>query len=175
MLRTWATEYRTYGMSLISLLLVISFVFIPVRCDASTAPHSIFVSPTMLNQMAGHQHHTQNINQSEATQSFAHHSPLMLDADSGMPAEHQHTQSPATPNGSDTPAGEPSPAQLANGSDPGSQQPMGATLDLPPASVTADSNTMPRLEQESDLLLFGSISILRGITTAPTTPPPQSI
>lgn len=128
----------------------------------------------MLNQTDGHQHHGQNAVQSESPKSIAHHSPLTFDAESGMPENHQHTQSPPTTKETDTPAAERA-TQLANGSDAGSQQPMGATLDLPPASVMADWSTLPQLGQELDLLLFGPTSILRGIITAPITPPPESI
>ncbi len=74
-------------MSLISLLLVVSFVLIPVRCDASTAPHSIFVSPNMLNPSAGHEHHMSGAaTQSEQTKSIPHHSPVAADADPAMAA-----------------------------------------------------------------------------------------
>jgi len=174
----WTTRYRMRGMSLISLLLVVSFVLIPVRCDASTAPHSIFVSPNMLNPSAGHEHHMSGAaTQSEQTKSIPHHSPVAADADPAMAAMHGHTQT-----ASDTPD---SPAErsardhcaslLASDNDPGSQQPVGATLDLPPTSVVANSTTLQPLDGEPLLLSFGPTSILSGITTPPDAPPPKSI
>lgn len=166
------------GMSLISLLLVVSFALIPVRCDASTAPHSIFVSPNMLNQADGHQHHMGDAAaQPEQTKSIPHHSPVAANADPAMAAMHDHGQMTGeTPDSTGSaPVCERCAPLLANGNDPGSQQPVGATLDLPPTSVVANSTTLQPLDGEPLLLSFGPISILSGITTPPDAPPPKSI
>lgn len=166
------------GMSLISLVLVVSFALIPVRCDASTAPHSIFVSPNMLNQADGHQHHMSGAAaQSEPTKSIPHHSPVAADVDPAMAAMHDHGQMAGETSDStgSAPVCERCAPLLANGNDPGSQQPVGATLDLPPTSVVANSTTLQPLDGEPLLLSFGPISILSGITTPPDAPPPKSI
>lgn len=153
---------------MVSLLLVLSFAFIPVRCDASTAPHSIFVSPTMLNATGGHAHHTGHENRTATVKSVAHHSPLSLDAASAEPGAHEHG-----PSATDAPTGDQPGSQLGGANDPGSQQPVGATLDLPPTSVIGESSILPLLERTLQLLVFAPISIPGGITTAPDPPPPK--
>ena len=158
-------------MPLVSLLVALSFVFIPVRCDASTAPHSIFVSPNMLNVAGGHQHHGGGVARAAPVQSIAHHSPISHDADTTVSGAHQH--GPDGAKSTDSPASEQATAHLGGDNHPGSQQPVGATLDLPPTTVTSESNLLPLLEGESRLLIFGPTSTLHGISHTPENPPPE--
>ncbi len=161
-----------------SLALVVSFALIPVRCDASTAPHSIFLSPNMLNHSGSHQQHTSDAAaQSEQSRSIPHHSPVAADADpamAGMHADAQTTSDTPDSTGNNS-ASEHCAPLLGNENDPGSQQPLGATLDLPATSVTANSTTLQPLDGEPLLLSFGPTSILSGITTPPDAPPPKSL
>lgn len=176
MLANWTTYLRTRGMPLISLAVILSFVFIPVRCDASTAPHSIFVSPNMLNQTSDHQHHAASAARSERSQTIAHHSPLIIEAGSATTASHVHEADldmSAASQSSDS-AHTPGAPMLGNPSDPGSQQPAGATLDLPPSSVISNTTNLQPLDGEPLLLSFDRLLVLSGISTPPDAPPPKS-
>ncbi len=163
---------------MVSLMVVLSFVFIPVRCDASTAPHSIFISPNMLNQTDGHRHHGAGSESPGRAKSIAHHSPVTFDPDASDSPAHLHGQA-ADSNRSNASmeetAREHCAPLLGSGSDPASQQPVGATLDLPPTSIVSGSNALQPLDSEPLRISFGPTAILSGIATPPDSPPPESI
>lgn len=165
-------EYRTWGLRLVSLLVIVSFAFIPVRCDASTAPHSIFVAPDMLNQSGGHAHHATDTSHHThaAAKSAPHHSPMAADM-----TGHTHTAaSDDAPSNLGDSSQQACAVALAAGSDPGSQQPVGATLDLPASSVTPVTVTLQPLDLQTELLLFAPAAVLTGITAPPDAPPPKA-
>jgi hypothetical protein len=165
-------EYRMHGLRLVSLVLIASFAFIPVRCTASDAPHSIFVSPNLLGMsMSGsHAHHST----SAAPVPERHvpgHDPAM------GTGEETHTAHPGHAGQvSDTQSatGERASHSLARDNDPQSQQPVGATLDLPPTSVTPGSILLLPLESESFPLALPDPTILDGMTIPPEAPPPKT-
>ena len=49
------TNIGRASLQLLTLLLIVSFAAIPVRCDASAAPHSIFVDPMVMDAAADRQ------------------------------------------------------------------------------------------------------------------------
>ena len=149
---------RTLGIPLISLVLIVSFAFIPVRCDASDAPHSIFVSPNMLamKNTGSHQHHSSSTEVRERT--VPGHNPAM--AVTGL----DHTTDRSASN----------PGWLANGSDPESQHPLGAAFALPTTSVTPGSTNLLSLEGQRRPLLVPVALALDGMTVPPEAPPPRA-
>lgn len=163
-------EYRSWGIRLVSLLLIVSFAFIPVRCDASAAPHSIFVAPGAMNEAGGHTHHASGIAHEAVSKSVPHHSPVADDS-----SAHQHT--PSSSDRASSTQDDSSPARslsLTGRADPASQQPVGGTLDVPPTSITPSSITLQSLDTQTELLLFAPPSVLDGISAPPDVPPPRA-
>jgi hypothetical protein len=163
-------EYRTWGLRLVSLLVIVSFTFIPVRCDASAAPHSIFVAPNMLNQSGEHAHHATETSHHAVAKSVPHHSPVAADT-----AGHTHNAASDDASSSLSDSSQQACAvTLAAGSDPESQQPVGATLDLPATSLNPDTATLQPLDMETELLLFAPAAVLTGMAAPPDAPPPKA-
>ena len=162
---------KRLGIPLVSLLLIVSFAFIPVRCDASAAPHSIFVSPTMLGMTspAAHQHHSGG---AAPQQTVPGHDPAMRAA--AMDHTSHHHEASESDSTDPSPSEESSPRSLANSGDPQSQQPVGATLDLPTTSVTPISTMLLPLEREPLLLVLPVAAALHGMTVRPEAPPPKA-
>ncbi len=175
---------RTLGLQVIALLLIVSFVCIPVRCDASAAPHSIFMSATMVNeQHAGTHHHaaTDAASTDAAPTHEKHvpgHDPRMAMATTHHAASAQ-TQVPqpssdlapvALQNSLHNPCG----VSLASGNDPKSQQPVGATLDLPTTTIAPDSTTLHPLDTTALELMFAPAVELSGFIAPPEAPPPKA-
>lgn len=156
----WRNEYRARGLQLVTLLVLVSFAFIPVRCDASAAPHSIFVDPVAID-----------------TEHEADPSGSQM---SGMAGMHHHhagmTQSDAAADGTESsPLQDVCAVHLANGADPESQQPVGATLDLPTTTALTASTILPPLDGESIARPASAVDKLTGIAAPPDAPPPKSI
>ena len=165
MIDTLAREYRPWGIRLISLLLIVSFAFIPVRCDASAAPHSIFIAPGVMNETGGHPHHATGIAQGAVSKSVPHHSPVVDDSS----AHQQCNRASIADRVSSTPddSSQVHTLSLSGSADPASQQPVGGTLDMPPTSITPGSTTLQPLDTQTELLLFAPAAVLDGISTPP--------
>ncbi|HET9662390.1 MAG TPA: hypothetical protein VFP05_18835 [Thermomicrobiales bacterium] len=166
MIEQRTADYRRWGIQLVSLFLIVSFAVIPVRCDVSAAPHSIFAAPNMLNQSGAHTHHATGALQRESAKSVPHHSPV-ADGASG----HQHA---IASDGAPVSLTERCSSLLGAGGDPESQQPVGATLDLPSSSITPDTVTLQPRGMQTQLLRFAPAALLSGIDAPPETPPPRA-
>ena len=149
-------EVRTYALRVVTLLLVVSFAFIPVRCDASSAPHSIFVDPVP----SGGEPVARS--SSAAMTDHSHHH-------AGM----HHTAKTAAAEDS-TPAQEACALTQAEGTDLHSQQPVGAALDLPVTPVTPMVAALMLLEGERVVPISAPTATLTGISAPPEAPPPKS-
>lgn len=165
-------EFRQRGLWLVSLLVITSFAFIPVRCDASAAPHSIFLAPNMLNHSGEHAHHAAEKPQGSSAKTVPHHSPV-----TGDPSTHQHGESNSASDRGSSPADDPNQSipstDLGTGSDPESQQPVGAALDLPTTSVDPTTTLLRPLDTQPQLLIFAPAAVLSGISAPPEFPPPK--
>lgn len=153
-----AIEYRTWGLRIVTVLVVLSFAFIPVRCDASTAPHSIFVDPVTLAS-DGHAHHAA---EQEAAGEHAHH--------------HHAGMSHATDVASvaSDPMQDLCALSLGAGADASSQQPVGAALDLPVTPVPPSETALLSRDDESLLRFAAPAAMHSEIAVAPDAPPPKS-
>jgi hypothetical protein len=158
-------NYRRCGIRLVSLFLIVSFAVIPVRCDVSAAPHSIFTAPGVMNAMDRHAHHATGATPRESAKSVPHHSPMAEDA-----SGHRHG---VAADGASADLTERCSSVLGSGGDPKSQQPVSATLDLPTSSITPDAVTLQPLDTQAELLLFAPATVLSGITAPPEAPPPK--
>lgn len=158
---------RTGGIRLITLMLVVSFVFIPVRCDASAAPHSIFVAPVAMGSMA-HSHHE-----------MAHSGPAKTVAGKSMLAHTQHHDATASSSAKSMLAARslraPCSAMLSSGADPKSQQPVGAALDLPTAPVPPTSSALLARDGATVLSWPAQAVAPQGIALEPDAPPPKTV
>jgi hypothetical protein len=154
---TTTARYRIWGFRLATLVLIVSFAFIPVRCDASTAPHSIFVDPVALDGPATHAHHAETSDPAPAAHHQHHHGMVMADVSTVSEG-----------------AQEVCPLALAGGSDAESQQPVGAALDLPTTPVAPDASTLLPLDGERLNRSTAPVIALSGIPTIPDSPPPKA-
>jgi len=154
------TEYRVWGIRLVTILLIVSFAFIPVRCDASTAPHSIFVDPTGMNmeRMAGHQH------------------AAAASSESGSMTGHHHHGAPTSSSDADSADASHLLCQfmLADGADAQSQQPVGAALDLPATPVPPDIEALLQMDGDPLMQANPPAAMLTGISIPPDSPPPKA-
>lgn len=149
-------EVRTYALRVITLLLVVSFAFIPVRCDASSAPHSIFLDPipsgggqdvrSSSTAMTDHSHH----------HAAMHHAAKTAASDDSAPAQDVCALT------------------QAEGTDLQSQQPVGAALDLPVTPVAPMVSALLPLEGERLMPISAPTTTLTGISAPPEAPPPKS-
>lgn len=161
-------EDRVRRMHLVPLAIIISLIFIPVRCDASAAPHSIFVSAAAMNMPGEHSHHAESTGTNEPAKSVPHHSPVAADG-----TMQHHTEADHVMSRTDDPIQQLCSLALTNGNDPESQQPVGAALDLPTTPITPNSATFQPLDTQSTLLLFAQAAVLSGIAFPPDAPPPK--
>lgn len=158
MIGSWRDEYRTRALQLLTLLLVVSFAAIPVRCDASMAPHSIFVDPVAMDADADRQ--------SDAAPVDNHHHHAGMHDMAGMTADVADDASSAAQDGC--------VVSMTAGTDLHSQQPVGAAFDLPTTPVPPVASAL--LPIEGELVVFASAStmVLTGIMAPPEAPPPKS-
>ena len=163
---TTTARYRMWGFRLATLVLIVSFAFIPVRCDASTAPHSIFVDPIALDGPDAHEHHGETSAPAPTAHHQHHHGMEM--ADDAALSEVVQAEAPDV-------AQELCPLFLASGSDPESQQPVGAALDLPTTPVSPDATTLLPLDGERLDRPTAAVIVLSGIPTVPESPPPKAV
>lgn len=164
--RTTTAQYRIWGFRLATLVLIVSFAFIPVRCDASTAPHSIFIDPTALNGNDAHAHHAETSAPATTAQHHHHH---------GMAMGADTTDSGVAQVAASDAAQQACPLALASGSDPESQQPVGAALDLPTTPVSPDATTLLPLDGERLGRSSAPAIALSGIPVVPDSPPPKAV
>ncbi|MCO5221773.1 MAG: hypothetical protein M9947_09370 [Thermomicrobiales bacterium] len=134
-------------------LLVLSFLSIPVRCDVSAAPHSIFVDPPPTSTNGDHRSHA------------------VADRGSAVAHEKHVPGHSVDPNA----AQEPDRCVVAAnpGADPGSQAPVSSSLDLP--VTTAPPVTEAPFDQDGAgiVLLGNERAALIGIAVSPDSPPPR--
>lgn len=161
MMASWRAEYGARGLRLVILLVIVSFAFIPVRCDASSAPHSIFVDPVVLDSERGSHHASASHTQSEMPAGHAHHA--------GM---HHDAKSASTAVDSD-PLQDVCALTLTSGTDTSSQQPIGAALDLPTTPVPPVANALLPFEGDSPTRVSAPAIVLTGVTAPPEAPPPK--
>lgn len=142
----------------LTLLLVLSFAAIPVRCDVSAAPHSIFDDPVAAGRHLAHQ-------QADDQHSSAAH------ADG-----HRHLPSHAMDSEAASLASDRTDADAAPATtDLSSQTPVSGALDMPPALVPPASDA---LEQATDRQIVPAVlqeRLPNGVTLAPVPPPPKSV
>ncbi len=154
---------RAYASRLLNVALALAFLLIPVRCDAASAAHSIFLTPE----------------QSGVAIAGAH-------AHSAASATHQHTsQGKAIPS-KDMAAPHPAVADAPRCGDEGtgdtgetdskSQNPVGATLYLPIPTALHTLALNPSLETEQlvELPLPGQLSSAELMSPEPPPPKPAN-
>lgn len=153
------TEYRVWGIRLVTLVLIVSFAFIPVRCDASTAPHSIFVDPIGMNmeRMSGHQHAAASSEPGTTAGHHHHGEPNSTGSTGSADTSHLLCQ-----------------FMLADGADAQSQQPVGAALDLPATPVPPDIEALLQVDSTALLLANAPAEMLTGVAIPPDSPPPKA-
>lgn len=162
-LATHPSRFRRYSIRAITLMLLVSFAFIPVRCDASVAAHSIFASPSGMASMGhGHAAHHASGQKVVPGKSMLGHA-----SHPASPAERQHLATGAFG------AEEPGRVLLAGGSDPESQQPVGAALDLPTPPVPPDAGIPLIAADDVVSLAAAAVVVLHGIAISPDAPPPK--
>ncbi len=146
-----------WGFRLATLLLIVSFVFSPVRCDASSAPHSLFVDPVP----SGGEQDARSSSVAMTDHSHHHHA--------GM-----HHAAKTAASESATPAQDVCALDDVVGTDLHSEQPVGAALDLPVTPVTPMVAALLPLEGERVMPIVAPAAILTGIAAPPEAPPPRS-
>lgn len=161
-------RYRRWGLRPVVLLLVVSFMFIPVRCNASSAPHSIFVDPVVPERTDAHAHHlAATAKPGESTPAGHHHH------HHGAVASSESTEAKGDLLRADTSKLH-CPFDLPGGSDAQSQQPVGGSLDLPTTPVAPDLAIPLPLDGERVGLTNAPTLALSGIPISPDSPPPKT-
>ncbi len=156
-------DYRARGLQLVTLLLIVSFAFIPVRCDASTAPHSIFVDPVVAERAGDAQARPSAGSNAGASMHHQHHA--------GMVMADQAADSDAS---TETASQEDCAIVLDNGADLSSQQPVGAALDLPTTPVPPNEAALIPLDGEPIVRSTAPVTAPDGVLSPPDAPPPKS-
>lgn len=152
-------QVRSCGVAdIVSVLLALSFLAIPVRCDAALAPHSIFLSPAQSGVAIEHSHSSSPSSHRQPSQGKAVHS-----KSAALEAE---LHDPRYICGDDVAERE---------TDTKSQAPVGATFDLPIQSVVQRSGFVPPPSDECTLTLPQPGCLSEGAAVAPDPPPPKPV
>jgi len=156
MIETWRDEFGTRALKLVTLLLIASFALIPVRCDASTAPHSIFTDPMTVDA-------ADDKSDAESVTHHHQHHPGMNMADMTADAGNAHSST----------SDELCSISLTAGTDLHSQQPVGAALDVPTTPVPPVAVGLFQLDGEPIVRASAPVLVLTGVTAPPEAPPPK--
>lgn len=130
-----------------SVLLALAFLLVPVRCDAASAAHSIFLTPAESGvALDGQHHHAEH----EVTKESSTHAKAV--PSKGMGAQHSAEAETTFLCGDDTtgPVTPDATADVAHGvaTDTKSQSPVGATLYLPIPAILRSFHNHLTLETE---------------------------
>lgn len=164
---------HVYAARLLNVLLALAFLLIPVRCDAASAAHSIFLTPAESGVAVdgGHRH-------SGAATSHQHDTQGKAAPSKDMTAQHAAVESDPFLCGDEVTTTQTSVA-TEHPADPGetdakSQSPLGATLYLPIPTTLQIFELTPSLEIEQRLELPPPAGLVSAELISPEPPPPKS-